>query len=108
MNRDYAFELDPKTLEATVTFPTVEKIARDVAAAIGADHDRKVTSALLALGWTPPLNSDTADALLWEMADDAVPADVRESAARWKLDNMMVEMWRAAWVAGWRAARKTA
>lgn len=107
MKRDYALEIDPETLQAMVAFPTAEKVARDVASAIAADHDRKITSALLSLGWAPPIICDTADALLWEMADAAVPADVRESAARWKLDEVMVEMWRAAWVAGWRSARKT-
>ena len=41
---------------------------------------------------------------LWALADLYVPTDVREAAARWKLENTLVEMWRAAFIQGWRAS----
>lgn len=44
---------------------------------------------------------------LWALADLYVPTDVREAAARWKLENTLVEMWRDAFIEGWRAALRT-
>lgn len=41
---------------------------------------------------------------LWELADIYMPADIREFAERHKLDATVPEMWRSAWIAGWRAA----
>lgn len=48
-----------------------------------------------------------AEGALWQLAELHMPADVREAAARWKLDAVMTEMWRSAWIAGWRAAYET-
>ena len=39
---------------------------------------------------------------LWALADLHVPTDVREAAVRWKLENTLVEMWRSAFIQGWR------
>lgn len=52
--RDYETAIDPDTLATVITMPTAEKVARDVQAAIKADHEGKVTDALIKLGWTPP------------------------------------------------------
>jgi hypothetical protein len=43
---------------------------------------------------------------LWALADHLMPSDVREAAERWKLDHVMTEMWRSAFIAGWREAFK--
>lgn len=41
---------------------------------------------------------------LWSLADYHLPADIREAANRWKLGTVLCEIWRQAWIAGWRAA----
>jgi hypothetical protein len=41
---------------------------------------------------------------LWSLADYHLPADIRETANRWKLGTVLCEIWRQAWIAGWRAA----
>lgn len=53
------------------------------------------------------LNSQIAARGLWALADLHIPPDVREAAARWKLDAVMTEMWRAAFITGFREAVKT-
>lgn len=41
---------------------------------------------------------------LWQLADMNVPGDVLETAARWGLTEVLPEIWRAAFIAGWRLA----
>jgi len=43
---------------------------------------------------------------VWALADYMLPTDVREMAARWQMNETIQEMWRAAFVAGWRAAHR--
>ena len=43
---------------------------------------------------------------IWPLADYYMPADVKEAAARWKMDETLQEMWRQAFIAGWRAAHR--
>lgn len=43
---------------------------------------------------------------LWALADHLMPSDVREAAERWRLDSIMTEMWRSAFIAGYREAHK--
>jgi hypothetical protein len=43
---------------------------------------------------------------VWALADYMLPTDVREMAARWKMTETIQEMWRNAFVAGWRAAHR--
>lgn len=48
--------------------------------------------------------SAAGERALWALADQHIPPDVREMAHRWKMDHTLVEMYRAAFIAGWRAA----
>lgn len=43
---------------------------------------------------------------LWALADLHVPPDVREMAQRWKLEQTIVEMYRNAFINGWRARER--
>lgn len=43
---------------------------------------------------------------VWLLADYSIPADTREMAKRWGMEEVMMEMWRNAFIAGWRAAHK--
>jgi hypothetical protein len=48
---------------------------------------------------------ERANALgLWALADVHMPPDIAEAARRWKLDQTLPEMWRSAFMAGFRAA----
>ena len=40
---------------------------------------------------------------VWALADQYLPADVMETAERHKMSETMREIWRAAFIAGWRA-----
>jgi hypothetical protein len=45
---------------------------------------------------------------VWLLADMMLPADVKELAQRWGMPETLVEIWRNAFITGWRAAhRKT-
>ena len=41
---------------------------------------------------------------VWALADYLMPADTREMAERMMMSETMQEMWRNAFIAGWRAA----
>lgn len=41
---------------------------------------------------------------LWHLADRCIPADVKDMAKLWKMEHTLVEMWRNAFIAGWREA----
>lgn len=43
---------------------------------------------------------------VWQLADYYLPADVREMAERWKMNETLIEMWRGAFIEGWRAAHR--
>jgi hypothetical protein len=43
---------------------------------------------------------------IWLLADYSIPADVKEMAERLKMKETMIEMWRGAFIEGWRAAHK--
>jgi hypothetical protein len=43
---------------------------------------------------------------VWALADYLMPADVKETAERWKMNETLQEIWRQAFIAGWRAAHK--
>ena len=43
---------------------------------------------------------------LWALADLYVPTDVREAAQRWHLDHSLPEIWRQAFIQGWRASQR--
>jgi len=47
-------------------------------------------------------NAAAAEMGLWALADIHMPSDVREAAQRWKLGTAMEELWRSAFIAGWR------
>lgn len=42
----------------------------------------------------------------WQLADESIPADVRQLAERWKMGETLIEMWRGAWIEGYRAAKR--
>lgn len=42
---------------------------------------------------------------MWALADLYVPPDIREAAQRWKLEHFLVEMWRSAFIQGWRQSQ---
>ncbi len=44
---------------------------------------------------------------VWALADFYLPPDVCEMAMRWKMDATLVEMWRGAFIEGWRAAHRS-
>lgn len=43
---------------------------------------------------------------LWALADLYLPTDVREAATRWQLENVLPELWRSAFIQGWRASQE--
>jgi hypothetical protein len=43
---------------------------------------------------------------VWALADYLMPADFKETAASLKMTETMQEMWRNAFIAGWRAAHR--
>ena len=43
---------------------------------------------------------------VWLLADFYMPADVKEMAGLWKMENTLQEMWRGAFIEGWRAAHR--
>ena len=43
---------------------------------------------------------------LWLLADYELPPDVREIARVWKLEQTVCEIWRNAFIQGWRACNK--
>lgn len=43
---------------------------------------------------------------IWQLADYYMPADVQEMAERWKMQETLKEMWRGAFIEGWRAANR--
>lgn len=43
---------------------------------------------------------------VWLLADQSVPADVREAAERWQMKETLIEIWRGAFIEGWRAAHR--
>lgn len=44
---------------------------------------------------------------LYALADHYLPSDVKENAARWKMEETLCEMWRNAFIAGWRAYHRS-
>lgn len=100
---DYKTRYDHASSSMITTTPSVEKVKSDIAFKIANDFDGKARAALISLGWHPPIDTSD-DAAVWQLAEDRTPIDVIECAARWKLDTIIPMMWRAAFVAGWRAA----
>lgn len=47
-----------------------------------------------------------ASKALWALADYSIPPDVKETAALWGMKETLLEIWRGAFIAGWRAAHK--
>jgi hypothetical protein len=45
------------------------------------------------------------DTTLWEMAEASIPADVREAAKRWDMEQTLLAIYRSGFVEGWRAKR---
>lgn len=45
---------------------------------------------------------------VWALADYLMPADFKQMAENMKLDATMKEMWRNAFIAGWRARHRDA
>lgn len=43
---------------------------------------------------------------VWALADHLMPPDVREMAERMKMTETLQEMWRGAFIIGWRAANR--
>lgn len=43
---------------------------------------------------------------LWQIADESIPADIKDAAERWRLKHTLREIWRSAFMAGWRASRQ--
>jgi hypothetical protein len=43
---------------------------------------------------------------VWPLADYYMPPDVREMADRWGMKETLIEMWRGAFIEGWRAANR--
>ncbi len=44
---------------------------------------------------------------LWELADLYMPPDIQEFADRHHLEHTVPEMWRSAYIQGWRAAMRS-
>jgi hypothetical protein len=44
----------------------------------------------------------------WQIADEHIPADVREMAKRWKMEEALIEMWRGAFIQGYRLREREA
>lgn len=43
---------------------------------------------------------------IWLLADYYMPADTKEMAERWNMKETLAEMWRNAFIEGWRAAHR--
>ena len=43
---------------------------------------------------------------VWALADYYMPADVKQMAERWGMQETLIEMWRGAFIEGWRAAHR--
>ena len=43
---------------------------------------------------------------VWLLADYSIPPDTKEAAMRWGMEQTIMEIWRNAFIAGWRAAHK--
>lgn len=43
---------------------------------------------------------------VWLLADYSIPPDVRELAKLWKMEETLIELWRGAFIEGWRAAHR--
>lgn len=55
------------------------------------------------------LQDTEADAkAVWLLADYYIPQDVKDAAVRWKMEDALQEMWRQAFIEGWRAAYRKA
>lgn len=52
------------------------------------------------------ISAAAAEAGLWALADSMMPPDILEAAERWKLDHILPELWRSAFVAGWRECHR--
>ena len=52
------------------------------------------------------MDDDVSEALLWTVADARVPDDVRGMADRFGLGETLLEVWRCAFIEGWRARDK--
>lgn len=53
------------------------------------------------------IDAARADAkALWHLADYSIPADVKDMAQRWDMEQALQEIWRGAFIQGWRAALK--
>lgn len=44
---------------------------------------------------------------VWALADMMIPVDVKEMAERWNMKETILEMWRNAFIAGWRASHRS-
>jgi hypothetical protein len=55
------------------------------------------------------LEDTKADAkAIWLLAEYYLPQDIKDAAVRWKMENTLQEIWRQAFVEGWRAAYRKA
>lgn len=43
---------------------------------------------------------------IWLLADYSIPADVLDLAKRLKMEEALIEIWRGAFIEGWRAAHR--
>lgn len=43
---------------------------------------------------------------VWLLADYYMPADIKEMAGLWKMESTLQEMWKGAFIEGWRAAHR--
>lgn len=41
---------------------------------------------------------------VWQLAEYYMPADIRQMADIWNMKETLIEMWRGAFIEGWRAA----
>jgi hypothetical protein len=53
------------------------------------------------------IDQAAAEAGLWELADLYMPNDICEAAERWRLEHTIPELWRGAFIQGWRAAMRS-
>ena len=55
------------------------------------------------------LENTKADAkAVWLLAEYYLPQDIKETAERWKMAEILPEIWRQAFIEGWRAAYRKA
>ena len=68
-----------------------------------AEEDR-----LLKLEAERRMSDAVADAkAVWALADMMIPVDVKEMAERWNMKETILEIWRNAFIAGWRASHRS-